>query len=294
MEFTMHPSQSAPHQLAVSAGKLIDRSRLCIVILQCITLFGGLTIMGCGVPSDQEGDGEGPGSRAQTLALSPKQELQLGRKEYQDVLNNPEEYGRVLPQDGPECKRARGVAERIVKASEIEPLQREIKLRKGYRFEWEVNVLDNRQANAFCLPGGKIAVFVGILRVAEDDAQLATVISHEISHALAHHTSERVARRQKSGLGGGIWEKAFDRSQESEADHIGLFLMTFANYDPDEAVHFWEKMQQLSAGHQSLPEFLSDHPSDAHRVQQMKEWLPNAVAAKKAYDEGRVAPASGR
>jgi predicted Zn-dependent protease len=224
------------------------------------------------------------------LALSPKQELELGRKTYREVLNNPEKYGRVLPADNPEVKRVRAIAARIIKAAGIEPLQREMNLRQGYRFEWEVNVLKKNTVNAFCLPGGKIAVFEGILRVAENDDQIAVVLGHEIGHALAHHTSERIARDELNHGGrNGFWDKAFDRAQESEADHIGLFLMTFAGYDPDEAVNFWERMQQVTAG-RGPPEILSDHPSDERRIRDLKEWIPKAKAAKKAYDEGNIAP----
>jgi predicted Zn-dependent protease len=245
------------------------------------------------MPSGAEG--EGPAHRAQQLALSPQQELALGRQAYQEVLSNPGKYGRVIPADRPECQRVRGIAKRIIQAAGIEPLQREINLRKGYRFEWEVNVLDKEQINAFCLPGGKIAVFHGLIRVVQNDDQLATVISHEIAHALAHHTSERVARKtmNQGGLGV-IWSKAFDREEEAEADHIGLFLMTFAGYDPQEAVRFWERMQRATGGQQRLPEILSDHPSDAHRIQNMKGWVPKAKAARRAFDEGRIEPAPGR
>ncbi|HEV3205203.1 MAG TPA: M48 family metallopeptidase [Gemmataceae bacterium] len=258
-------------------------------------LIAGLAGLGCDFPGGAVGGGEGPGHRAQELALSPQQELELGRQAYRDVLSNPTKYGRVIPADRPECQRVRGIAERIIHAAGIEPLQREINLRKGYRYEWEVNLLDKEQINAFCLPGGKMAVFKGILKVGQNDDQLATVISHEIAHALAHHASERVARKEMNQGGlGGIWSKAFDREQEKEADHIGLFLMTFAGYDPAEAVRFWERMQRATGGQQQPPEILSDHPSDAHRIQNMKDWVPKAKAAKRAFDEGRIAPASGR
>jgi predicted Zn-dependent protease len=258
-------------------------------------LFAGLAGLGCDSPGGAVGGGEGPGHRAQELALSPQQELELGRQAYREVLSNPTKYGRVVSADRPECQRVRGIAERIIHAAGIEPLQREINLRKGYRYEWEVNLLDKEEINAFCLPGGKMAVFKGILKVGQNDDQLATVISHEIAHALAHHSSERVARKEMNQGGlGGIWSKAFDREQEKEADHIGLFLMTFAGYDPAEAVHFWERMQQRATGGQQPPEILSDHPSDAHRIQNMKDWVPKAKAAKRAFDEGRIAPAPGR
>src|ERR1700686_1807210 len=165
--------------------------RVLPIALFCFSLAAGLAGPGCEFPSGAEGSGEGPGHRAQTLALSPQQELELGRQAYKEVLSNPSKYGRVIPADRPECQRVRGIARRIIRAAGIEPLQREINLRKGYRFEWEVNVLDKKQVNAFCLPGGKMAVFRGLLRVARNDDQLATVISHETAHALAHHARER-------------------------------------------------------------------------------------------------------
>src|SRR5262249_31818251 len=151
----------------------------------------------------------------------------------------------------------------------------------------------DRQINAFCLPGGKIAVYTGLLRVVENDDQLATVLSHEIAHALAHHASERIARAKNVPGGESILSqlinKKHDREQEAEADKIGVFLMTFAGYDPREAVAFWERMQQAHQG--APPEILSDHPSDAHRIQAMQDNVRRAMAGKKAFDEGRIAPA---
>src|SRR5262249_25352167 len=200
---------------------------------------------------------------------------------------------------------------KLVQAAAIKPLQREINLKvNNYHFEWEYAVIDDPQINAFCLPAGKICVFGGLLRFVENDDQLAAVLSHEIAHALAHHASERLARQQLLGqasrVGGtgpadpearhqivnilaGLSGLSHDRQQESEADHIGVFLMTFAGYDPRAAVTFWERMSGAAAGRAQPPELLSDHPSDARRVEQIRAWVPNAVAAKKAYEEGRVA-----
>ncbi len=193
----------------------------------------------------------------------------------------------------------RGVVRRLLQAAAIKPLQREINLRlEGYRFEWEVNVLENRQRNAFCLPAGKIAVFTGILPVAETDDQLATVLSHEMAHALAHHASERIAREMgyegamqsgPVGILAGLFGKKYDRQQEEEADHIGLFLMTFAEYDAREAVRFWQRMQRATGG-QAIPEILSDHPSDERRISDMERWIPQAEMAKRFFDEGRIEP----
>jgi predicted Zn-dependent protease len=282
------------------------------VIVIGVLAAAGLTVSGC-LPGPEE---EGPGHRRQALALTPRQELSLGEQAYKEVLSK----SRVV-RGGPDVERVRAIGGRIATAAEIEPLQREINLRvKGYRFEWEYNLLQSNQVNAFCLPGGKVAVFTGLLPVAENDDQLATVMSHEIAHALAHHASERIARQQMYqhaadavngamgamdpekrkqligllGAGAQARTLAYDRQQESEADHIGLFLMTFAGYDPEQAVRFWERMQQLAAHRRQPPEFLSDHPSDARRIAQIRQWTAQAQAAQRAWKQGRIAAPRAR
>jgi predicted Zn-dependent protease len=282
------------------------------MIRKSFLLLSVTLLIGCAPAGG--GQGQGPGHRAQSLGLDPQQELTVGREAYKEVLAKSQ-----VVRGGPAVQRVRTVGERIAQASQIAPLQREINLRlKGYTFEWEFNVLQDQQVNAFCLPGGKVAVYTGLLPVAENDAELATVMGHEIAHALAHHASERIARQQKAewvatvvgngigalspkhrkeliGLlaaGAQVGSLSYDRQQESEADHIGLFLMTFAGYDPEQAVRFWEQMQHRSGQHGHVPEILSDHPSDAKRIAQMRAWVPQAKAGKKAYDQGRVAPAA--
>lgn len=232
--------------------------------------------------------GTGPGHREQWLALTPSQELQIGREAYRQILEKA-----PVVESGPEVDQVRRVSERIAKAVQIEPLQREINLQlDGYEFEWEYHVVQDDQANAFCLPGGKIVVLTGLLQLVNNDDQLAAVIAHEVAHALAHHTSERIARERT--VGHGLLSLSYNRQQETEADHIGLFLMTFAGYDPDEAVEFWKAMQTAHGGHLHLPEIISDHPSDNRRMQQLQAWLGPAKAAKQALDEGRVLPVSRR
>jgi predicted Zn-dependent protease len=256
---------------------------LLLVVLGALVIGVGA---GCDMPGPEE-RGEGPGHRGQHLGLLPEQELALGEQAYQQVLS--EERGRILPGDDPRVRQVRTIGSRIVRAAGIEPLQREINLHiQGYRFEWEANVIQDRRINAFCLPGGKIAVFTGILPVAQNDDQLATVLGHEIAHALAHHSNERITRKE-SGQVSFLMDKAFDRQQEAEADHIGVFLMTFAGYDPQEAVRFWVRMSQASQGKGSIPEFLSDHPNDEQRIRNMQKWVPLALAGKRAFDEGRIA-----
>lgn len=239
-------------------------------------------------PTDRGGSAEvGPGGRQQTLALTPAQELAVGRQSYHEVMK--EFQGRIQADDSTESRRVHRVIDSLVEASRIEPLQREILLHtRGYRFEWDVHVVRERQINAFCLPAGKIIVFTGILPVAKNDDQLAAVLAHEMAHALAHHASERVARERS---GSNILRRlSYDRMQESEADHIGVFLMTFAGYDPNQGVAFWERMQSVE-GHAQPPEFLSDHPTPEHRVRNIREWAGQARAAKKAFDAGRISPA---
>lgn len=251
-----------------------------------VLMVGFLLVAGCDYTpgADEERRGEGPGGREQPLALSPAEELNVGRKAYREVLG--EYRDRVLPASDQRVLLVRRIVERLAEAARIEPLQREINLRvKGYTFEWEVAVVRERQANAFCLPAGKMVIFTGIMQVAQTEDQLATVLAHEMAHALAHHGSERVARAESGG--GALRNMHYDRHQESEADKIGVFLMPFAGYDPDEAARFWERMMRLSRGGEP-PEILSDHPSHQTRIKQLLGWAPRAKAAKKAYDEGRV------
>jgi predicted Zn-dependent protease len=177
---------------------------------------------------------------------------------------------------------------------------------KDYR--WEYKLVDSKEINAWCMPGGKIVVYSGILPITKDDAGLATVMGHEVSHALANHGAQRMSAAQLQGLGaagvavatGGqseanqqIWQQVYgvgsqvgvmlpySRSHESEADKIGLTLMAIAGYNPDLAIAFWQRMSANSAG-QAPPEFMSSHPSDATRIANLKALIPEAkaIAAK--------------
>jgi predicted Zn-dependent protease len=134
--------------------------------------------------------GEGPGHRVQVLALSPDEELELGREAYGEILAKAD----VLPAEHPAVRQVRQIGGRLVAASRIRPLLREINLHEeGDRFEWEFNVLASDRVNAFCLPGGKVGVYTGLLQFVQSEDELATVLGHEMAHALAHHASERLA-----------------------------------------------------------------------------------------------------
>lgn len=172
---------------------------------------------------------------------------------------------------------------------------------------WEFVVFDSAEANAFCLPGGKVGVYRGILPITATDAGLATVLGHEIGHAVAHHGASRMSEAMLTQAGGqalssslstsdpkyqsaaalayGVGSKLavelpYSREQESEADHIGLVYMARAGYDPKEAVAFWQRFMEFNNqnGGAGPPTFLRDHPVDAVRIKQLQGWLPEAQA----------------
>lgn len=267
-----------------SDSRLVSRRRAAPLL---VALMVVLASQGC-APPGQEG-GSGPGHRRQALGLTPEQEYDLGQKAYRKILDEAQEKDVLLSQDAQLVEHVRRVGERIVKAVQIKPLLREINLNlRGYRFDWQFNVIRSRQVNAFCLPGGRVVVYTGLLRMVDNDDQLATVLAHEIGHALAHHANERITT-EESGRVNWLFRQAYDRDQESEADHIGLFLMTFAGYDPDQALVFWQRMERQSRAGQ-LPEIISNHPSDRRRIEQLRKWIPQVKAAKEAFEQHRIAP----
>jgi len=169
-------------------------------------------------------------------------------------------------------------------------------------YKWEMNLVESKEVNAWCMPGGKVVVYTGILPVTKTDAGLAVVLGHEIGHAIAQHGSERMTEGLVAQMGGvalgealkkrpaqtqQLWMQAFgvgaqygallpfSRLQESEADKIGLVLMAKAGYDPNEAVSFWQRMHS-SAG-EKPPELMSTHPSDERRIADIKKEIPEAM-----------------
>jgi predicted Zn-dependent protease len=231
--------------------------------------------------------------RVEHVGLSDAQQMQLGNKEYAKTLR--QDRARIVS-SGRAYTQVQRVAKRIeTVAGHDKPA-----------FVWKVTLLRKNEANAYCLPGGKIVVFTGILPLTRSDAGLATVLGHEVAHATAEHAAERIERKHLTdvaiaiiaggvaftpaqyahvvallGIGGRAASLPFSRAQESEADHIGLIYMARAGYDPRQAVAFWKRMLLASRGKEP-PEFASDHPSTKHRIEQVQGWLPEAEREQHA------------
>ena len=253
-------------------------------------LLGGLaaisffTLTGCAT-SDT--------GRHQLILVSAAQETQLGfsafdqMKKEVPISKNPE-YNALVARVGAK------IAE-----------QAKTKLPDA---KWEFVVFDSKEANAFCLPGGKVGVYSGILPYTKTEEGLATVLGHEVAHAAEHHGAERMsdalalqkvagyatsavsdkyqaAATVAFGLGEKAGELGFSRTHESEADHVGLLYMARAGYDPEEAVKFWERFSAANKGQggnalQNIKWFRT-HPLDAQRIADLKKWMPEAKAAMK-------------
>ncbi|MEM7610219.1 MAG: M48 family metallopeptidase [Pseudomonadota bacterium] len=231
--------------------------------------------------------------RNQLVDMSREQEAALGLQSYQDILSR-----EAVVTSGNEVSAVREIGRRIaIAAADMDP-----------GFDWEFNLIRSEQANAFALPGGKVAVYTGLLPVAENIDGLAVIMGHEIAHAIARHGAERMARQKLVQIGsiaasfaigdmdvstqravmGALGVGAqygvllpFSRSHESEADYIGLILAARACFDPREAPALWDRMGR-NAG-KSPQEFMSTHPAPETRIQQFEQWMPEALEVRRQY-----------
>lgn len=220
--------------------------------------------------------------RQQLILLSAADETRMGLSAYEQILQEEK-----LSQDPQVNAMVRRVGQRIADVANRPD------------FQWEFRVIEKEVANAFALPGGKVAVYTGILKYTPTEAGLAVVMGHEVAHALARHGGERMSQSMLAQFGltlGDLFlggsnpavmqaitmaygvgvQLPFGRRQESEADHIGLILMAKAGYDPHEAVPSWQRMSSGQTGN-APPEFLSTHPSGATRIRQLQQWMPEAL-----------------
>ena len=241
----------------------------------------GLILLGCAtVPYT---------GRHHLILISGKEETQMGLEAYQKTLKESS-----LSSAPVQTAMVRRIGERLARVADQPD------------FKWEFNLIeDDKTVNAFCLPGGKVAVYTGILPVTKNETGMAVVMGHEIGHAIAHHGAERMSQQLLVNLGGTALSAAlsskapetrqvfgeayglgtglgvilpFSRSHESEADHIGLILMAQAGYDPREAVEFWKRMEEASKSPESpMAKYFSTHPGHGQRIRQIQEWMPEAL-----------------
>lgn len=225
--------------------------------------------------------------RKQVLLMPESQEVSLGVAAFQDVLKNEQ-----LSTNPDYIEMVNRVGKRLATAT-------------GEQYDWEFKVIASDVQNAFCLPGGKVAVYEGILPICENEAGLAVVMSHEIAHAVARHGGERLSQgmmvngakkavawvtqdleetnRQITLAAFGVVSEVgfilpYSRAHESEADAMGMVYMAKAGYDPSEAPRFWQRFAAATAGGEKQPEFLSTHPSDDRRAKDLQDQLPAALA----------------
>ena len=238
-------------------------------------------------------------NRSQLVLISAAEEAQLGAQAFTEVTRTAS-----VVRSGTAPRLVREVGRRLAAVTERPD------------FEWEFLLLRGDEVNAFALPGGKTAVYMGLLPVAHDTAGLAVVMGHEIAHAIARHGAERMSQAQVLGLGGQVLGVAiggegvgqavmaayglgaqvgvlmpFGRSQEAEADEIGLMLMAQAGYDPRAALSFWERMEASSRG-SAPPEWLSTHPSHGTRRARIRESIDKALELYRVASPAPVVPLS--
>ncbi|MBC7915153.1 MAG: M48 family metallopeptidase [Pyrinomonadaceae bacterium] len=240
-------------------------------------------------------------SACATVPLTGRRQLSLANSDaiqqeaaqaYRQFLSDPKVS---VVRSGSDLQRVKTVGARIARA--VDTYLSQNGYAGKYNMQWEFNLIQSKDINAWCMPGGKVAVYTGLIPVAQTDAGLATVMGHEIAHAIARHAEERYSQMmgaqaiggvvgaasggsqaigQLYGIGGQLALLKYGRAQETEADRLGLVFMAIAGYSPDQAVVFWQRMASAKEGNGAPPELLSTHPSDATRIAAIQKNLPEA------------------
>lgn len=234
------------------------------------------------------------------FTLLPESELQtMATTEYQQFLSTNKV---VATSNNRDAEMVRRVGQRITKAVDAYYAEKGM-TDKLAGFKWEYNLVDDKAVNAWCMPGGKIVVYTGLLPITQNEAALAAVMGHEVSHALLQHGNQRMSQGLAQQLGGVALSVAvankpqqtqnlflgaygagtqlgvllpFSRKHELEADDWGLKFAAMAGYNPQEAINLWKRMEQASGG-QKPPEFMSTHPSEGRRIEQLEKLMPEAL-----------------
>lgn len=264
----------------------MKKSRLIAVLMTAIMLVS------CGTTGTVPITG-----RKQKLLVTDEQVLSLSNEQYTDYMKTAKPSTNAT-----NTAMVKRVGQRLATAVETYLKNNGFADETRY-YSWEFNLVQEQQINAFCMPGGKIVVYEGILPVTQTESALAIVLGHEIAHAVAKHSAERISNSLRQQYGGQIlgavlqgagvstnWQEigstafglgskiggaAYSRNQESEADHLGLIFAAMAGYDPQVAVAFWQRMASASGG--GSASIFSDHPADATRIKNIQGWLPEAM-----------------
>jgi len=235
--------------------------------------------------------------RSKATRLVPADQVEdAAQQQYRQMLQQASSQRALAPAENPQLQRLRFIAERII------PFTAECNSR-AQQWRWEVNLLGSKQVNAFCMPGGKIAFYYGILQQLQlDDDEVAMIMGHEVAHALLEHARERMAKNMGTNLllrggaallglgslgdaaaqmGSQLVSLTFSRDDESEADALGLVMGASAGYDPRAGVRLWQKMGAISGGN-APPQWLSTHPSGESRIREIEARLPNVMPTFQA------------
>ncbi|ANI88073.1 peptidase M48 [Arachidicoccus ginsenosidimutans] len=255
-----------------------------------LAVISSITIMSCATNAIT--------GRKQLSLVSDGEMESMALTQYKDFLNE----NKVVPATTADATMVKRVGQRIAVAiTKYYASKGQSNALNGYK--WEFNLVQSKEVNAWCMPGGKVVVYTGLLPVTKDEASLAIVLGHEITHAVAGHGKERYSQellaqglQSVGGAALGTNPKAVSifnsvyapsaqvgvllpnsRKQELEADHYGLIFAAMAGYDPRVAVPFWQRMAALGANGQKPPAMLSDHPSDAQRIAAIQQLMPEAL-----------------
>ena len=237
-------------------------------------------------------------------SLGVEEEKAMGLQAYQEILSQE----RPIDPSSQAAQQVREIAQRLI--AKVDPVETALAAEHGMQpnhlsrgFDWDVNVIQSDQANAFCLPGGKMAVYTGLFPVAQNADAMAVVMGHEIAHALLRHGAQRMAQQkltqigQMAGAASGMdpqqqqmvmaamgygYLLPYARGHETQADEVGLMLAAAACYDPREAIPLWQRMEQASGG-RAPPEFSSTHPNPGTRIQNLQALMPKALEYRQRY-----------
>ena len=263
-------------------------SRLARITVYALALFMALPTL---AREEASKEGVSVGKTSSFAKLVPVEQVENGAaQQYRQMLQQAAQQKALAPDDHPQVRRLRAIAQKILPhAAKWNP--------RAEKWKWEVNLIGSKQINAFCMPGGKIAFYNGILDTLKlNDDEVAMVMGHEVAHALREHARERMGKQAATNIGANVLSSVlglgnagnavlgasanlltlkFSRDDETEADTVGLELAARAGYDPRAGITLWRKMQQANKG--APPQWLSTHPASDNRIKEIERHLPEVM-----------------